>query len=312
MKPYVVANQKAGQSALLEDDLRKQIETEATLLICEDGTDMGQLVREALSRDCTRIVAAGGDGTVNAVANQLIKVQSRAELAVLPLGTGNDLARALGMPMNDPSAALEAALNAPARSADAVRVTACNGDWQGHMLNAGYGGLGGRLADEVDVDSKERLGAVAYWIAAVRRTLDMPTYRLSVEVDGRSLSLDAHGILVANGAFLAGGVAVAPEARLDDGCLDVAIVPSGNALDMIATILDVLRARHDEKDGLLTMQARELRCSAEPAMEFTADGEAMPGKALHFEILPKAIRLVAMDRAVGFDARRAGMFESSS
>jgi diacylglycerol kinase family enzyme len=124
---------------------------------------------------------------------------------------------------------------------------------------------------------------------------------LTIDADGVQFGLQAHGVLVANSVYIAGGVPAAPQARLDDGVFDVALVPVQSALERLLTSLDLVRGRLVESDRVATFTARTLEVRAEPELTYTMDGEAAPNGPLRFRMLPAALSIVAAEHAPAFE-----------
>lgn len=256
-----------------------------------DGpAQMRALAEMAASKGVSRLIAAGGDGTVHGALNGIAGRLDRVELAILPVGTGNDLARAVHVPLDDMDAALTLALHGPARRVDVVRL---RGRAESRLfVNMCYGGFGGCVAKELDPEAKARWGLAAYWLTLAKRLLYLPEHRVRIRADGHAFSSTLHGLLIANSRYLGGGVPAAPHARLDDGRFDVALVPARSVWDALAASIALLAGSLDSSTHVMTFQARSLSVQSEPEMEFTADGEAAPAGPLDFQVLPGALRLV--------------------
>ena len=176
----------------------------------------------ALDRlDGRRLVVAGGDGSLHLVVRRLHErgELAAADLALVPLGTGNDLARSLGIPL-EPEAAAELAGSGQAHPLDLLL-----DDAGGTAVNAVHVGIGAQAAQAAS-GLKPRLGPLAYPIGAVLAGLRAPGWRLRVEVDGRVVSRGRRRVLmvgIGNGPGIGGGTPLLPHARPDDGLLDVMV-----------------------------------------------------------------------------------------
>ena len=176
----------------------------------------------ALDRlDGRRLVVAGGDGSLHLVVHRLRRrgELAAADLALVPLGTGNDLARSLGIPL-EPGAAAELA-----RSGQPYPLDLLVDDAGGTAVNAVHLGIGAQAAQAAS-GLKPRLGPVAYPVGAVLAGLRARGWRLRVEVDGRVVSRGRRRVLmvgIGNGPGIGGGTPLLPHARPDDGLLDVMV-----------------------------------------------------------------------------------------
>jgi diacylglycerol kinase family enzyme len=193
-----------------------------------DDPGVGQ-TRAALDAGARLVVAAGGDGTVRAVAEAL--AHTGVPMGLLPHGTGNLLARNLDLPLGDPAAALDVAFDGADRTIDVGRLTVER--WAEPdpppstptryvFLVIGGVGLDAAMVADADETLKAKVGWIAYFVAAVRHLRGRRLY-VRAKVDERGW-IDVHGrsLLVGNVGKLPGGITLLPDARLDDGWLDLA------------------------------------------------------------------------------------------
>lgn len=242
-----------------------------------EAGDAQRLVGEALSAGYSHIVAGGGDGTLRDVAEAMGLAGADASLALLPLGTANDFARAAGIPL-EPAAAL-ALLNTPAQAIDLGQA----GDQL--FLNMATGGFGSQVTANTSEDLKKVLGAAAYLFTGLSRFSELQA--ASVELQGPDFqwqgSLLALGI--GNGRQAGGGQVLCPEAVVNDGLLDIAILPAPQ--EVVGALRDLLAG-----DGLF-IRARlpwvEIKSSQ--GLDINLDGEPLQADNLRFQARPAAIRL---------------------
>jgi diacylglycerol kinase (ATP) len=242
------------------------------------------------------IVAAGGDGTINEVVNGIAGKNSCA-LAILPLGTGNDLARSLGIP-TDAASALDLIDPTLARPIDLVRFMAGVARW---FINVSAGGFSGAVDEKLTSEMKQTWGPLAYLRCAIAALPELTAHDTELVLDNsETLFIDACNIVVANGRYVAGGIPIAPDALLDDGMLDVLIFP-GTTLPRLAALVPLmLVGRHAESDRLLRRRARRLSVHSEPGMWFNIDGELISNEPATFEVVPQALRVCAPADGPGF------------
>ena len=251
-------------------------------------------VHEATREAAATVVAAGGDGTVCLVADALMDAAGSAEarpaLGILPLGTGNDFARTLGLPLGDPSEALRVLARAPVRRLDAIRVT--YGGQTRHALNVCNGGFSGAVDDRMDDDLKASWGPLAYVVGTMQALPDMTAFRVHVGWDdGPEETIAAFNVVVANGRTAGGGKPVAPLANPEDGLLDVVIVRAGGALDVARLALGALTGDVLADEHVLFNRVRRVSVRAEPPMPFNVDGELCTEEPVVFEAVPGALRV---------------------
>jgi diacylglycerol kinase family enzyme len=211
------------------------------------------------------VIACGGDGTVTACAEGV--AGTGVPLAVIAMGTGNLLARNLGLPL-DLDEALAVALGGEQHPVDAGRV---NGKL--FVVMAGLG-LDARMLSGASDPLKKRLGWLAYAIAAVRHLGDRPV-RVAVSADGgESRRMRAHTLIAANVGTLQGGLPLLPDARPDDGKLDAVVLIAGGLTGWLAAAANIV-LRRPARGGVCRTQFTELQVRLDQEQLWELDGEVM-------------------------------------
>jgi diacylglycerol kinase family enzyme len=269
------------------------------------------LTRRAVAAGASLVFAAGGDGTVRACAEAL--AGTAVPLAIVPLGTANLTARALGVP-GRAGRAVEAGFGGRDRTIDLARMDGPDGtgiDGTG-IDGSGAGGTWFTAMAGIGLDAavvaatreqlKRRLGWVAYAAAGVTR-LALPPRDFTVRLDdGEPLRRRARCVVVANTGVLPGGFTLLPAARLDDGRLDVGILAPSGTWGWVRVAGRVLArgrppAGHEDRRGdrhgdrtLECFQARRIEVSAATALPRQVDGEIIaPGRTLIVSVRPGAL-----------------------
>jgi diacylglycerol kinase (ATP) len=261
---------------------------EADIRWTEGPGHAAELAREAISEGASRIVAAGGDGTVSEIASTLAAAPEGAALGILPLGTGNDLARSLGVPLDLQSAARVLREGAE-RRIDVARVESAGPSF---MVIGSTAGLGGDIAAGLDVYLKRAWGAGVYLRMALAEIGSARTYRATIELDDETLELDVTNIVVANARFQGGGIPLAPEARLDDGLLDLVVLPALSTIKLLWLVPLILSGRQLRSRFVIHRRARRVRVAAEAPMPVTIDGEPGGRGPVSYEVEPGALRVI--------------------
>ncbi|MBB2914483.1 YegS/Rv2252/BmrU family lipid kinase [Streptosporangium becharense] len=215
------------------------------------------------------VVVLGGDGTLHVTVAALHR---RGELTtrtvgLVPLGTGNDFARGLGIPLDPPQAA-RVVLAGRSTPLDLLL------DDEGEVVvNVVHLGVGAE-ASERATPLKPALGRLAYPVGALLAGVRSPGWRLRVTVDGRPIT-DGRRVLMAgigNGVTIGGGTPVAPRARPDDGMVDVVVALTTGPLQRLSYALRLRRGTHPGLRDVVTARGREVLAEGEP-VPVNADGE---------------------------------------
>jgi diacylglycerol kinase (ATP) len=269
----LITNADAGNTDELGSAL-EVLQGHASVEVCETSNpgELDGVLHRAGSR---RIVVAGGDGSLHAVVATLHRRNDLAGrvLGLLPLGTGNDFARTVGMPL-DPVEAAKAIVSGIARPMDLIV------DELGEVVvNAVHTGASA-LASRRGATWKERLGPfglgiVAYPLGTALAAVRPPSLRLRVEVDGELVAdVDRHVLMVAvgNGASVGGGTEVTPDADPQDGKADVLVSFATAPLARVGYALDMLRRTHPERGDVVYLRGSQVSVVGEDFW-ISADGE---------------------------------------
>jgi diacylglycerol kinase (ATP) len=248
------------------------------------------------------VVAVGGDGTVGACAAGLADAGPpggpgvRAALGVVPAGGGNDAARSLGLPADDPLAAAGLLTRLRRRPADLATVA---GRAYLNVAGAGFDSEVNRLANQRLRWARGRpryVGAVLAELVVGRPA----TFELVL--DGQATRLQAWLVAVANGPSYGGGMRVAPAASLDDGLLEVVVIGAIGKLEFLRTFPQVFSGRHVEHPAVAVHRAARVDLDADRTLAVYADGEPAGTLPATFEVRPAAVTVLAADPAPGFPA----------
>jgi YegS/Rv2252/BmrU family lipid kinase len=275
-----------GDTAGRKRDTRQALEGAGLDVLWLETTpeDPGQgLTAKAVAEGVDLVMAQGGDGTVMACVTGLAGTD--VPLAVLPGGTGNLLATNFDVPA-DLEGAVEVALHG-----DRVRLDVAAMDDDRFVVMGGIGFDAAMLRD-ADPKLKERMGAVAYVVSGFRHLRRRVT-RFRLRLDDRRIERTGQGVLVGNLGRLQGGLPVMPDARPDDGLLDVAVLQTRTVLDWLALAAWVLLRRRRKDPQLETFQARRVEVSCDRPQPVERDGDPLdtPRDHLVIEVVPGALTL---------------------
>jgi YegS/Rv2252/BmrU family lipid kinase len=238
--------------------------------------------RSAVSAGVDLVLACGGDGTVTACADGL--AGTGVPLAIVAMGTGNLLARNIGLPLALDEA-IAVALTGGQRSIDAGRVN-------GRLFTVMAGlGLDARILKGTSDPLKKRLGWVAYAISAVHHLGDRPM-RVTVSADGGGRRrMRASALIVGNVGWLRGGLPLLPDARPDDGRLDAVVLIAGGLTGWLAVAADIL-LRRPARGRIYRIQFTRLQVTLDKEQPWEVDGDVMGStRRLTVEVQPGGLLL---------------------
>ncbi|MCP3979852.1 MAG: diacylglycerol kinase family lipid kinase [bacterium] len=283
----LLLNESAGRG--LATDLARAVEGRALLepRWIAGPDQMTAAAAEAARQGHPRVLVAGGDGTLHRALRGL--AGTRASMGLIPCGTGNDLARALGLPL-DPVRALKVALEGTQRRIDLARI-------DGKPF-AGVAGIGidGAVNRYLSRRNLRRRGPWIYPYALLRV---LPSYEpplLTAEFDGGRFEGRVMLAAVANSPVFGGGMRVAPEARLDDGYLDLVLVKAFSKLNLLKLLPRVYRGTHTTHAAVEVHRVRRVSLHVRGAATFFADGEPVADvgeRPSTVEVWPGALGVVA-------------------
>ena len=254
--------------------------------------EAGQLTTQALEANPDLVIASGGDGTVSAVANELIG--TNITLGIIPRGTANAFSVALGIPTNI-RGACENIITGITRRVDTAR---CNG--LPMILLTGIG-FEAATVEKADREAKNRWGVLAYLIAGWQQLDEQKPFEAELEIEGVIKKFQAAAITVANAApptsVLAQG---GGEVIVDDGLLDITIGVAGNettrleALEAIANLFGsaLLKTTSERKD-IVHLRAKRVKVTTQPLQKVVIDGEIIEPTSVEIECLPKSLKVFA-------------------
>lgn len=254
--------------------------------------DAARYVDEAVATGVDAVVAGGGDGTLREVAAALATHDAPAEalpaLAVLSLGTANDFATAAGIPVEQQAAF--ALLRTPPRAVDLLSVDA---DGQQHWCaNLASGGFGTVVTTETNEQLKKTLGGLAYVISGLARVGRIEPIRARFAADDFAWSGDFIALGVGNGRQAGGGQVLCPDARIDDGLLDLTLVPTleGEVAATLGTL--IAEGRQAALERVSTrLQSRWVEIVAERPLTLNLDGEPVEATAFRIVCVPGRLRM---------------------
>ncbi|MBP6841142.1 MAG: diacylglycerol kinase family lipid kinase [Kofleriaceae bacterium] len=268
--------------------------------------DATRLARAALEAGAEQVVALGGDGTINEVANGFFvdgqPIAPTARLGILPFGTGGDFRRTIAMP-REVAAAADVLAAGHTRVIDVGRLTyttPAGAEATRMFVNICSFGISGLVDQLVNQSSKKLGGRVSFFMATARATWRYSNQRVRLRFDDSRAEADAldltiNTVAVANGRYFGGGMFVAPNAELDDGQFDVVALGDFGFGDLLASGRRIYAGTHLGMDKVTSRRARVV--AAEPidpgaVVELDLDGENVGHLPARFELVPRALTVV--------------------
>jgi diacylglycerol kinase (ATP) len=258
---------------------------EVDLHVARDVADLRAAAADAFTAG-RGVIACGGDGTVSVLAG--VAAEADGLLAIVPTGAGNDFARALGIRRRHPTDAIDVLRTGRESRVDLGKV---NGQWFSSVANTGFDAEVNRWANGV-----RRVGGTALYVAGALRTLAVyRPRRFAVRVDDEApRELEAWLLAAGNSAFYGGGMRIVPDARLDDGCLDLCIVGASSPTAFITNFPRVFRGTHLQHPAVSVVRGRRFEIhSLDPRpMDVYASGELIGPLPARLEAVPGALRVM--------------------
>jgi YegS/Rv2252/BmrU family lipid kinase len=264
--------------------------------------DATRLTREALKAGAERIVAIGGDGTVNEVVNGFFEngepVAPEASFALIPFGTGGDFRRTLVLPTSIAEAAAVIAANKRKKiDVGKLSFVASDGSQATRIFaNIASFGVSGVVDRMVNESGKKLGGRLSFFLASARATWSYKNQRVQLVLDGKDrVEATINTVAVANGKYFGGGMKVAPSAELDDGTFEVICIGDLGFGELLTSGRKLYSGTHLSMEKVTARRARVVE--AEPVdpgsvVELDVDGEAPGRLPARFEVVPAALWMV--------------------
>jgi diacylglycerol kinase (ATP) len=297
LAPLIIVNPAAGGGRALRSVgwLRERLAArpEARLEITRRPGDAEAMASDAGRLGHDRVIAVGGDGTVQEVVNGLLSASEPTSLGVVPLGSGNDLARSLGLP-TDPGAAWGAAIGHATRAIDVAH--ARNGvGAERWFASAGGVGFDAQVAAAMATRSGWQGGRAGYLLTTLAELGRFENRRVRISIDGATATHDVLFVAIANGAYYGGGMHIAPGAQPDDGRLDVCVVGDISRLTALRELRNLYRGTHVRNAAVSMHTARTIEVEGDARTRLHLDGEPFGGLPLRVILHHGVLRVAARD-----------------
>lgn len=260
-----MARARAAQAAAL---LATKGADPSNVFITERPGHARELAIAATARGISTIVAWGGDGTMNEIASAIAFTET--VLTLVPSGSGNGLARALGVPF-EPAAALEVAFSGRERTIDAGEID------QRLFFNVAGVGLDARVAHRFAADGLQKRGFSRYMAITMRELASYEPDRLAITAGASTVQTSSLLVAIANGRQYGNGAVIAPDARLDDGLLDLVVVAGRSLVRACLELPFVFMGAIDRLAGVTIQQTDSVEIGSSYPLVYHVDGEPIAG-----------------------------------
>lgn len=291
----VIVNPTAGggRAARLVPWLRERLASraDARLVVTRHAGEAEEIAREARAAGADRVVAVGGDGTIQEIVNGVVDGAAAATVGIVPVGSGNDLARSLGLP-RDPAAAWTVAIGRGERAVDLLLATGGDGRrrWFG---SAGGTGFDAQVAAAMAARAGWQRGQVGYLLTTLAELRRFSNRRVELTIDGERLTRQVLFVAIANGEYYGGGMRIAPGAAVDDGMFDLCVVGDVSRLTALRQLANLYRGTHVNHRQVDMHRGSSVDIEGNAATLVHLDGEPFGGLPLRVELHPGRITVAA-------------------
>jgi len=289
---YIILNgKKAGYDSVRSaiSSFRKEANVTVKVRVTYEFGDVERFLKEALANEVELVIIGGGDGSVNELINAMMKFpkEKRPKFAILPLGTANDFASACEIPL-DTLEALRFAISTQSTSIDVVQAN------DRYFINIATAGFGAHITSETPIELKNFLGGGAYALSGVLKAMDFVPYKSIIETANGGGELKNVTIVagaICNGKQAGGGQLLAPNAKINDGKLDVVNISEFTLID-IPQIIEEITNPFVNRKFIQYAQTPWLESHSEEIIPINLDGEPYSSHKIRFEVIPFAVELV--------------------
>lgn len=243
--------------------------------------ELGAVVREHQNH-LDLVIVGGGDGTLNAVVDSL--VEANLPLGILPLGTANDLARTLNLPLTM-KGACDVIATGNLKSIDLGRV---NGKY---FFNVASIGLSVDITEKLSRGMKRRWGILAYGITALQVISSTRRFRATIKVDDHVFHVKTIQIAVGNGRYYGGGLAIAESAAIDDQKLDLYSIELKHWWQIFPLIWRLPKGHHHQLDWVRSIEGKEIEIYTHKSYNINTDGEITTISPAKFQVIPHGLKV---------------------
>jgi len=309
MLPFVIVNPRSASGSTRDkwsavaSDLRAHFGP-FTVAFTKCPGDGIRLAEQAAKAGREFIIACGGDGTINEVANGILNSGCETELGILPSGTGGDFRRSINMP-NSPREAAQALRDGKTKTIDAGKVTfqnAHNESESRYFLNVSSVGLAASIIERVKgnfalewLPASGVRGRAAFALSALQEFAGLDAFRIRVKFDDdKETNISTLNFCIANASFFGGGMKIAPDAKLNDGFFDIINIGDIKTAKVVLNAYTLYSGTHVDLAEVKSRRAKRIEIRAfddNEHVRIEIDGELPGSLPAVYEVIPNALRL---------------------
>ena len=265
-----------------------------TTTAARDGTEFA---KTAVSEQYDAVIAAGGDGTISEVANGLITAvpddQPTTPLGILPIGSANDLAKMMGLPLTLPEA-INVIVQGHTHPFDVGQIQY---DGKTHFFDNNSAIAMEPMITLEHMKIQRVSGEARYYLAILRGVIKLKAWQMSIQWDDGEYVGPTYLLSVCNGPRT-GGMMIAPGALMDDGYFDIVLAPEIPKRDVISFLLKLTKGTHIEKEPVTFVRTKSLQITSEPGTPLHADGEILSeaAKEISYNIMPQKLTMLVPEK----------------
>ncbi|SER70524.1 lipid kinase, YegS/Rv2252/BmrU family [Gracilibacillus ureilyticus] len=292
-KALIIINPSSGTEESMKykemaEDLLTKNDYQFEVLLTEKENDAKRYAEDACAEEIDLLVVMGGDGTINEVINALVTRENRPVLHVVPLGTVNNFARAVDIPLR-PQAALQLIENGVMKNVDVGKVN------QQYFVNLVNVGAIAEATYHVTTEQKSKLGSLAYLLEGLKKFREKDVFRVAIETGGDKVELEAMLVLVAVTDTFASWKNLIKEAEIDDGYFHVFVIKQLTNFEGVAMLTKLMSGSLKEQEQVEYFKVKELTITTEETKIANVDGDEGTATPLHLSILPKHLRVLTQN-----------------
>jgi diacylglycerol kinase (ATP) len=289
VNPVSGTDTASSHLTLINERLRQHVGTLDIVMTVAEG-DAARAAAAAVDDGYDHLFIAGGDGTLNEAVNGVGATPGgfdRMTFAIIPLGTGNDFATALGIPA-DVESALAAIVAGQPVAVDVGRLN------DRYFINVSAGGFIAEVSDAVDPKLKTLAGRLAYLIGGAQVVFSHKPVAARVRTStGQDANVTLTIFAVCNSRLIGGGRLIAPEALIDDGLFDVCLIEEMPTIEFLALLTRVANGEHVGDDRVIYFRTPDLELTFARPTKVNTDGEVLEATICRYQLLPAALRIIA-------------------